>query len=197
MKKLERAGKQETVMRPCVCAGCAGGGARSRPICVCMNVCVMHCHSMQSYISVIHIDCMSVKSWFSHPTCRPGRGSGCTVAYGQYGTQAPFSLDFPYRRKYFYVCRNRITWCELREAERSGTQQQRVECCVGEYYYSEEAPLTFCRRSLRSSFIPAQTHFICWKSARKKAPKNCLIFLSCFNSFRKDEYIFAFLTVLL
>lgn len=51
---------QEAAMRPDVCAGCAGGGARSCPICVCMNVCVMHCHSTQSYISVIHIDSMSV-----------------------------------------------------------------------------------------------------------------------------------------
>lgn len=187
-------------MRPCVCAGCAGGGARSRPICVCMNVCVMHCHSTQSYISVIRIDCMSVKSWLCPSHMQPGSRFRLHSSLWTVWNTGTLLTRFPLQ-KHFYVCRNRMTWCELREAERSGTQQQRVECCVGEYYYSEEAPLTLCRRSLRSSFIPAQTHLICWKSARerekKKAPKSCLIFLSCFNSFRKDEYIFAFLTVLL
>lgn len=102
-------------MRPDICAGSAGGGVRSCPICVCKNVCVMHCHSMQSYISVIHIDGMSVWSWFSQSTC----SKGCTAAVGQYGGQPPFSLDFLWR--YFYVCQKCITWRELKEAERSGT----------------------------------------------------------------------------
>lgn len=79
--------------RPDVCAACAGGGARSCSICLCTIVCVMHCHSRQSCISVIRIDSMSAKSCFFF---QPARSTGCTVAQGQYGRLASFFLGFPF-----------------------------------------------------------------------------------------------------
>lgn len=107
------------------------------------------------------------------------RSPGCAVACGQYGRRrSPFLLDLPYR--YCYICWKRITWCKWREA--AWNMQQRAKCCVGEYYHSEEAPLTFCH-SLRSSFYPSSNSFWLAENLREREKKTP----------QRFPYIFEFL----